>query len=489
MERSSVKRSRALRLVFVAGALIVLLLFALFVPSSLWEQDWAVLGLVTALTVVGAHLFPGGALCWPNVFLVLLTLFHLGYLLLVKHALVPANPHMPGIDAPHVPLAFQLFAVACIAFALGAAVAGFIPVGSPPPRDPPDSSAVLVLGLAVSGFGIMAFLLYVGQVGGPVALLNSSYGAYWSFLNNGDPRLGTMAFHYLPAGLLVLYGAVRRFPEPLRLRLRIPLVVAFLSFTMLLLWLGNRGSAFLSAVALLYVHHLWYKKFNALHVGLLCGVVLLTIPVVAQLRNIDPSHRRLALDSVETSPLDGIAEMGGAIRPYLAFLDLFGESRVRLERLGWVPYRAALADVIPNLSSRKSADESEGYVRADTWITQQVDRVAADEGFGLGSSPIGEAFAAYGTTGVIVTFLVLGCGIAYLERFFAEAHSYYGMAAVGLLFYSLNWFVRDDIFGLVRPVIWALILLGLTRAAQALLGTKGGPFPLTQHEQDLAHQD
>jgi oligosaccharide repeat unit polymerase len=184
---------------------------------------------------------------------------------------------------------------------------------------------------------------------------------------------------------------------------------------------------------------------------------LFAIPIVASYRNLPAGERAAALRHADFNPLSGILEMGGTYRTLYAFSEVF-ESQER--PLMGTSYIKAAQHLLPNLGMRKDSSQTAGYYRSNVWITDVIDPLLASQHGGLGSTGIGEPYANFGFFGVVLFFLVLGFALTVLEIYSLAAKSIMSTAILAAVFIPVNWYVRDDIYGVARPVVWCLIVIG-----------------------------
>jgi hypothetical protein len=78
---------------------------------------------------------------------------------------------------------------------------------------------------------------------------------------------------------------------------------------------------------------------------------------------------------------------------------------------------------------------------------------------GLGSTGIGEPFENFGYLGVVGCFWFLGLVIGGLEQHFFLTRSHFVIAIICGLFIPLNWYIRDDFYGTLRPAVWPIVII------------------------------
>jgi O-antigen polysaccharide polymerase Wzy len=437
-------------------------------PSHIWSGGWLLVVLVGGLGWLNARSFSVGALCWPNIFLGILALFHLGYYLLVVHDAVKPLAVMPSVAAtPSIDLALQVFATACVAFEVGLlGVLSLTPRRNKPPspQRSREEQAFFRLGLAVTLGSVVLFAVYVVQIGGLAGLTQLDYSRYVTFIQAQDPRFAALSTIYLPSGLLLLYTFLDRRGLHHQ-RSAVWILVPFFIFTLWLLWVGNRGIALLSWVALAYIHHATVRRIPFRHAVIVILAIFAVIGPIRQIRNVPTDARLQAFHHVSYNPLGGVSEMGRTFKPYLVFVQTREEGR----SLGFDPYPAAVGHIVPRarLSWAQGAD-SPIYVRSVAWVSYVSDPIAWRYGFGSGGSAVGEPYAVFGLTGVVLIFVLLGVLIAFLETRAVVERSAAALALIPLVFYAINWHVRDDAYGLLRPVFWGVLAVVGVKCVLAL---------------------
>jgi oligosaccharide repeat unit polymerase len=122
-------------------------------------------------------------------------------------------------------------------------------------------------------------------------------------------------------------------------------------------------------------------------------------------------------------------------------------------------YVKAGQHLLPNLGMQKASSYASGYYRSTVWITDVIDPLLAAQNVGAGSTGIGEPYANFGFLGVVLFFVLLGFALTTLEIHSLAARSILSTAILAAIFIPVNWYVRDDIYGTARPVVWCLAII------------------------------
>jgi oligosaccharide repeat unit polymerase len=463
---SGVVRSRRENYFAILGLGILLAVNALCYYVDLWQIYWgncAVVLVFTAIPFVVAkksHL--AGSFCLPNIFVVLLALFHIGYYIPVRLGLVEGLNYMPPVDSRIGDLAMMLYCCALLSFSLGVC-GGSLWAGkravcatSPSQDKSPAARAIMWAGTVIIALNLLLFLVFLAQTESISKILELSYSEYWDFLTYEDPRFLSTFVQFTPIGLLLVY--VGCWLRGVAHRKLIYLDICSVLYIAWLVLIGARGPAFLFAIAILYFRHLCYRPISNGVVAAAAMAFLFAIPIIASYRNLPTGDRAAALRHADFNPLSGMLEMGTTYRTLYAFAEVFGSDQSPL--MMGVSYVKAGENLLPNLGMHKDLAQAEGYYRSNVWVTNVIDPLLRQQNGGTGSTGIGEPYANFGFVGVVVFFLVLGFAFTVLEIYSLVAKSIISTAILAAVFIPVNWYVRDDIFGVTRPVVWCLVVIG-----------------------------
>ena len=448
------------------GALVIMLVGdGLCYYLGVWQIYWgscAAILFFTAIPFLVTWKSPmGGYFCFPNIFVSLLALFHIGYYVPVRLGLVDRLDYMPPVDSRTGDVAMILYCCALLSFSIGVSY-GISWARRKVACSPPSgrgriltAKTITWAGVAITFLNLFLFVVFLLQTGDVTKILRLSYTDYWDFLTYEDPRFLMTFVQFMPVGLLLVYIGV--WSRKVARRKLIYLDISSVLYVLWLILIGARGPAFLFAVAVLYVRHLCYRRISNAAVIAAAVAFLFAIPIIASYRNLPAGQRGAALRHADFNPLSGILEMGGTYRTLYAFSELFGLDGRPL--MMGESYVRAGQHLLPNLGMRKDSSQTAGYYRSTVWITDVIDPLLASQHGGLGSTGIGEPYANFGFFGVVLLFLIFGFTFTVLEIYSLAGRSILSTAVLAAIFIPVNWYVRDDIYGLARPVVWCLVVI------------------------------
>jgi O-antigen polysaccharide polymerase Wzy len=467
----------------ILGSVVILAINALCYYLGAGQIYWgncAVVLLCTAVPFLVTWRSPlAGYFCFPNIFLALLALFHIGYYVPVRLGWVDGLDYMPPVDSQTGDLAMLLYCCAVVSFTLGISCgiswarrrAGWTPLSEK--NNARVAKAITRAGALIILVNLLLFAVFMVQIGALEKIFQLSYTDYIDFLTYDDPRFLSTFVEFMPIGLLFIYVGLST--QKVAKRTLFYLDFASVAYVAWLALIGARGPAFLFALAVLYVRHICYRRLSLKAVGAAVLAFLIAIPIIASYRNLPSGERWAAATHAGFNPLAGVIEMGGTYRTLYAFSAIFGLDRTPL--LMGRSYSSAAERLLPNLGLHKDAPHTNGrYYRSNVWITEVIDP-AASQDMGVGSTGIGEPFANFGYFGIVAFFTLLGLVLGMLEIYSLAVKSVIGAVALASLFIPVNWYVRDDIYGAVRPIVWPLgiiIAVYLLYSRRAILPANAG---------------
>jgi len=454
------------------GLITVLSINALCYYSDIWQIYWGsctVILVCTAVPFLVTWQSPlAGYFCLPNIFVALLALFHVGYYVPVRLHWVDGFDYMPSVDSRIGDLAMMLYCCALLSFTLGVSCAiswAARKTNWTPPPDRykhPSITVVTRAGALVISLSLLLFAVFLVQIGSIDKILRLSYTDYMDFLTYEDPRFLETFVQLMPVGLLLVYVGFSSRKAVRRNLLYLDLVsIVYISWLTLI---GARGPAFLFAVGVLYIRHVCYQRLSRTVVAAAAIMFLVAIPIIASYRNLPTGERAEAATHVGFDPLASVVEMGATYRTLYAFSAVFGPDRTPL--MMGKSYVKAVENLLPNLGLRKNTSQvgDEDY-RSTVWITEITDRISPLQSIqpgSAGSTGVGEPFANFGYFGIVAFFTILGFALAALEMYSLAVRSVTGASVLAAIFIPVNWYIRDDIFGVARAVVWPLSAILLT---------------------------
>ena len=443
----------------ICACLVGLILIAVL-PKELWESPVAFSVLLIVLLTANARLLPPGALCWPNIFIVLAFLTNISYFFEVEFHFIAPLSYMPSLDDPGTSTALQVGALAILATEVGvlAALVLLRPASrhwnrpAPAVQSPWSGSHLLLwVGIAIAVLSAALYLYLIVQLGGIELLLGHRYRQYLDESLSVQPAFGTLGVNYLPAGLLLIYvGIDSRSRLARRHRL---LVIGLLGqYALVSLSIGDRNSSLLAALGFVYVHNAFVRRFRLRVLALWC--VVGALPLLLLLSYFGAVRNGPSVDS-PISATTGYAAITSAYLPYIGFVDYSSEYGYSL---GAAPYTAAIAHVLPTILSSSRGIASSGFTRSTTFITQWMSPADAALNIGLGGSAIGEAYASFGTVGVALQFAILGLLLGATETLAVQRRRLSFIVFLVLAFAPMLFYLRDDVFALLRNLVWGMLL-------------------------------
>lgn len=298
-------------------------------------------------------------------------------------------------------------------------------------------------------------------------LLN--YARHEIFSSSADSR-GFGAFMMIFPGSVLLYffSAITRKQKVFGIGLAL---FAFLMF----MFTGYRSAAlFPSLVGVA----LWVKSGRALPLPLMAGGVILVLSLIAAsgyLRTMG-KYSDLKIDDVskaldEASIESSISEMGASVKALASVLQLVPKTDGY--RYG-ASFAYSVIDAFPNISLNINTEGSREHainkkmsdkdairkMRPADWLTYRIAPWHFSHGYGVGFSAIAEPYLNFGTSGVLIFFIVLGYALGRLDSLplFQSPHLFIFSAA---MLWPLIRTVRNDSSNFFKPLVFSLLILVL----------------------------
>lgn len=417
---------------------------------------------------------------WCNIFLGLMALFHIGYYLPAKLGLVPEQLLLPT-SGPTADTALLIFGAAILSFALGCSFT------RPPVVSerrvyirchPARAKVALRCGLIITGFSFACGLIFIMQIGGPLAILHFTYSDFYSFFTINGAETTRYADSFLglsPIGLLLIYfGLAAAMASKRHFRVWSACTIFTIIGT---LFFGLRGFVLLLVLGWAYLRHHMVARLNIkVVVALLLGIVIV-IPWVGQHRN-EHAYDANALSDVKLDALAPVVAMGYTYRSFYAMFEVLSDGTQPLNGLS---YYEAIKRLVP-LSGSQNAT---GFQRTSLWINELANPLDLAKNGAFGSSGIGEPFVNFGYPGVVLFFVLIGWGSSALESSFLNKGSVIAGAMLTGIIIPMGFYVRDDMSGTLRTCVWIwLLLLAVSKydSFAAALGHDEEPIILKREE-------
>jgi hypothetical protein len=392
-------------------------------------------------------------------YLVVFGLFHLG--LAVPWALwLYDRPLPPWFRTNRLAPALALVVLAVGFYLAGLLWAGPAPAVSRAARytNPLLFQAGAVLFVA----GAVMFLLGIRSFGG-ARFFDAGYAETYRLAAQFDPRLFGTSFTVTPIGLYLAAAAASRRQLPAAVLMTGGWVGG-------IFYLGFRGYALipgLMVVALLGARG--FRMPGWAGVGLVAAV-LVAIPAARAVRDAGVRQRSLdpAAMRARVHPLEGVAEMGGSLRPLVHTLTYLETESWRWGRTYW----QSLQTVVPNLAR---SWQGAPYIPLDRlppnhWLTAQAEPGMYRQYGGLGFSAVAEPYMNFGPAGVAAYFLGLGALLGRAAGFASGRSS--SLARWAVVLGPLLWTTRNSFEIFFRPAVWGLAVVWLVLWCGPLLAPR-----------------
>ena len=249
------------------------------------------------------------------------------------------------------------------------------------------------------------------------------------------------------------------------------------------LFVGNRAGAMMLLSGFLFV---WTRRVGGIPklvtAALLAGAIL-TIPVVAVIRNFPAGERIAGIRAINAMPEKSTAvfavlqDMGTTFMATAFTVELVPQNR----KFEWgMSYARSLLFLTPGLG--RVLNSREHPIELGIWLINEVDPVGAANNGGIGFSMVAEAYLNFGLAGAPIACSVIGFLIAML--FFRGDDSLsVALSASALL--CMPFFPRAESVAILRTVVWMCILPALAariafQAMQAKAATTNGVNPIRQ---------
>lgn len=312
----------------------------------------------------------------------------------------------------------------------------------------PTGQIMAIAGLALCVVGIIQL--------GPIQFLLGDYADTFRLRTEVDPRAFTIGLWAMPCGLLImLAGAMTR------RRVQLCAIASLAVFVFCVL-LGNRGQGYTFVLAALVIAFRRRFAKRLWRVGLLLGILVIFMsPILKSMRQLPMAERfsTAALPSL-VSLWDGPREIGGTFRSLVYAVELVpGRGDFWYGR----SYTDAFSRLWPNLNLSWTASyfDTTRQMRVGEWLTYTLMPGIWRAYGGDGSSGIAEPYVNFGAIGVPIHFAVLFFLLYRFDRTVASKGSKVSLAIGAVFLMPVCWSARDDVYSIVRPALWAIVVIWL----------------------------
>jgi oligosaccharide repeat unit polymerase len=279
-------------------------------------------------------------------------------------------------------------------------------------------------------------------------------GGYAS-LYDRDADFGLAAGPFILTGFLMPGALMLSVSDRRHLFDRGIAAILVISFVLIQFYLGYRSAAVMPLIAWAWLRHRAVRRIPAallLAVGTV--VALVVFPVVGEIRNLSGWERSFdsaadAFTALNNPAIASVQEMGSTMDTIAHTLTFVPSVRPFDRGEG---YLYGLLTIVPNAFWDVHPTIARG--NASDWLVKAVDPYSAARGGGLGFSCIAEAYLNFGDSGVLLAMCLVGLAIAALTTWAERTGTAAAFALVAIVLAHILRFPRDEIAGIVRPIVW-----------------------------------
>lgn len=400
--------------------------------------------LVASITIA---LTPGNIWAPSSVYLVMLTLFHFGLVLI--YAFGSISETMRNIVerwffGVHVPEALLVTAIGVVACSLGISAVGLL-------RRPRDMTGtedtalkhdtnfdhyLSLIGSCMVVSAVIAWFAFVVLSGG-FSLLFGSYGTYLT-ATAGAP----MGYIWILLGSGLAFLAATSTDQPSRAH--VVAYAAFGAFALFGLPMGLRGEVLFASLGALVIRARRGRRSSwaATLVGVL--IVLVMISAIREMRQVGVSEAGTI--AVDASVWDGVAELGSTLRPVVETIKWdTGGTEGQNGATYWAPVDRLFCRVLPARNCANARDDP-----------RLLNVVVADRVGPIGFSPIAEAYENFRITGVLTVMFLIGSFVGFMNGWPSTTIS---NAAAGVILVELLINVRNAFTALPTHLMFGFVCI------------------------------
>jgi len=300
---------------------------------------------------------------------------------------------------------------------------------------------------------VPASIIWLWQAIGVVAATG------YASLYDRDLGAGIAATPFLLSGLLVpgaLFLTASGTRHVLDRRVAGTVIVLF---AVVQFYIGYRSTAAMPLIAWMWLSHRLIKPIRWTMIGAWATVLVFVVfPLVRETRNMSQEERSTEsywanFVSVENPAISSVHEMGSSMSTTAHTLTLVPSTRPFDEGEG---YLYAALTLFPNLFW----DIHPTIVRgtANDWLVRSINPWLAARGGAYGYSCIAEAYLNFGRPGVILMMGLYGMMFIALILWAEKSGDPARFALVATILAFVLRFPRDEVAGVIRPVVWNAVL-------------------------------
>ena len=316
------------------------------------------------------------------------------------------------------------------------------------------------------------------MVGAPAAALWLWHAVHivaatgYASLYDRDLASGIAATPLLLSGFLVpgaLFLTVSGWHHQLDRRVSATVIVLFAA---LQFYLGYRSTAAMPLIAWMWLTHRVIKPFRWPVLASWAGVLVVVVfPMVRETRNMSQDERSTSsyLDNflgVDNPAISSVYEMGSTMATTAHTLTLVPGSRPFDKGEG---YAYALLTLFPNLFWDIHPTIARGT--ANEWLVRSINPWLAARGGAYGYSCVAEAYLNFGKPGVPLMMCLYGVLFVALLLWAEKSGDPAKLAVAATVLAFVLRFPRDELAGVIRPVVWYALLPYLSIVLTPVLTT------------------